>query len=144
MVDKAGKRFCCWLNGFGQFEEAPPELNPIFPGIPSWIQNQGTFEITAEKWKLDVGISHHDEEWRMTDDIKDFLLENHTFLHVLAHGPQSYLHIGINDSAFQGTCDLDGATLALLSSLRIRLSIDWGYAPKEKENSPASPMENQA
>ncbi len=143
MLDKEGKRFCCWLNGYGQFEEGGLELNPIFPGIPGWIQNPGTFEITGDKWKLDVGISHHDEEWCMTADIKDFLLENHTFLHVLAHGTQSYLHIGLSDSAVQGTCDLDGATLALLSSLRIGLSIYWGYPPKEKEDGTAPPLAKQ-
>ena len=79
----------------------------------------------------------------MTDDIKDFLLENHTFLHELAHGEQSYLHIGLSPSAVQGTCDLDGATLALLSSLRIGLTIDWGYPPKEKEDGTAPQTEKQ-
>jgi len=144
MLDKEGNRFCCWLNGYGQFEEGGLELNPYFPGIPGWIQSQGIFEISGDNWKLDVGISHHDEEWRMTADIKEFLLENHTFLHVLAHGTQSYLHIGLNDSAVQGTCGLDGATLALFSSLRISLSINWGYPPKKKEARPVPPVEKRA
>ena len=143
MLDKEGKRFCCWLNGYGQFEEEAQEWMDLPRKVSGRIQNQGTFEITGDKWKLEVGISHHDEEWCMTDDIKDFLLENHTFLHELAHGEQSYLHIGLSPSAVQGTCDLDGATLALLSSLRIGLSLNWGYPPKEKEDGTALQTEKQ-
>ena len=144
MLDKEGNRFCCWLNGHGRFEEGTQAFREdswVTEWIPGWIKNQGTFQMTGDAWKLEVGISHHDEEWRMTDDIKDFLLENHAFLHELAWGEQSYLHIGLNDSAVQGTCNLDGATLALLSSLRIGLTIDWGYPAKDKAPEASSPQE---
>ena len=137
LLDKEGNRFCCWLNGFGQLQD-PEEFVAedqwaYLPEVPGWIQRQGVFEVAGNQWKLDVGISHHDEEWRMTGDINDFLLENHTFVHKLSQGFQSYLHIGLNDSAMQGSCELKAETLALLSSLRISLSVFWGYPTKKAE-----------
>ncbi len=142
LLDKDGNGYCCWLNGHGHFEERTQALRETFwdpEWIPGWIKRQGKFQMTGDEWKMDVGISHHGEEWCMNDDLKDFLLENHTFLHELAHGEQSYLHIGINDSSVQGSCELDGATLALLSSLRIGLSICWGYGGGERGGSETAP-----
>jgi len=138
MLDKDGNRFCCWLNGYGLLQDpkyfAAEDQWAYLPEVPGWIQRQGVFEVTGNQWKLDVGISHHDEEWRMTDDITDFLLENHTFVHKLSHGFQSHLHIGLHDSAVQGGRELKAETLALLSSLRINFSILWGYPPKNAES----------
>ena len=90
MLDKEGNRFCCWMNGYGQFEDGPPDdWSGAWSWIPGWIQDQGKFEMEGNAWKLEVGISHHDEEWRMANDIKDFLLVNHGFLHTLAYGAGS-------------------------------------------------------
>lgn len=143
MLDEEGKRFCCWLNGYGLFEN-PEHLNPenhlMLPDVPCWIRNQGRFEIDGNNWKMDVGISHHDEEWRMVGDIKDFLLENHTFLHELAHGFQAHLHIGLNDSKVQGSFDFEASTIALLSSLRIALGINWGWPAKKEDPEPGAPL----
>ncbi len=127
MMDPNGHPYCCWLWGSGRTEEEIFDFEGLRARMPSWIRGMGKFECSDANWTLEVGISHHDEEWRQENDVLEFLRDSFPFLHELVQQPESQLRLNLVFAASSGSCDFDGVTLGLMSALNLGLSVYWGY-----------------
>ena len=107
-----------------------------------YIKLQGEWKIDQADWRLFVGISHPDEEWRQQDDIEDFLVENFHFLNRLCHCPKVHFHLSMSyHSNSPVSVDFSSQTISLLGALRISVGVFFSPALGPGSNGPEISVE---